>query len=215
MASVRAQPGGTTLEGRMGGMVYYEVDGEPFARAWVRPRDPQSPGQRAQRARTGDASRAWGLLGDARRAAWDLRARETGRRGGGYALFRSRAMKRLRVEPKADLTTFDPPAEPFLGDSVRVTARLGRVDAGAALVFEADRGNGPGVVTEILTQRIAAAHVKREAAKYRSRGFVAFAGAETAAFSVGRGAWACAVRFVLAATGEETGIAELGVVVVG
>lgn len=199
----------------MGGIVYYEVEGEPLARAWVRPRDPRSKGQMDQRARTGDAARAWGLLGDARRAAWDRRAGELGRRGGGYALFRSFAMKRLRVEPKADLATFDPPAEPFLGDSVRVAARLGEEASGAALVFGADRANGPGVVTEVLTQRIAAPHVKREAAKYRSRGFAAFAGGESVAIPVGPGAWACAVRFVLAATGEETGIAELGVVVVG
>lgn len=214
MAFVRAQPGGATLEGRMGGIVHYEVEGQPLAREWVRPRDPRSEGQQAQRARTTEASRAWGTLGDARRAAWDRRARETGRRGGGYALFRSFAMKRLRVEPEADLATFDPPAEPFLGDSIRVAARLGAGPSGPALVFEADRGNGSGVVTEILVQRVAATYVKREAAKFRSQGFVAFAGGESVTIPVGRAVWACAVRFVLAGTGEETGLAEIGVVVV-
>ena len=51
--------------------------------------------------------------------------------------------------------------------------------------------------------------------KYASQGFTAFAGADELEVPLARGAWAIAYRFVLAGSGQTTGLVELGVVRVG
>ena len=208
---MKAGPGAAGLVGRMGGQVFYEVDGERLARAWVRPTDPRSEAQLAQRRRTERAARGWGELDDAGRERWRDYARTNGGEGRAYALFRSLAMKRLRLDAAVDLAAFEPPRGAFLGDSVRVVASGGAMGA----VFEASGANGLGVATELLTQRLAARHVRSHPEKYRSLGFVAFAGAGGHVVGLAPGAWATAHRFVDALTGQETGLAETGVVVVG
>lgn len=69
-------------------------------------------------------------------------------------------------------------------------------------------------MTELLFQRLRARRVKPKADAYRTQTFVAFAG-EPRAVLAAPGAVACAVRFVRAATGQESAVIPLGVVEVG
>ncbi|RYG26564.1 hypothetical protein EON82_02830 [bacterium] len=81
------------------------------------------------------------------------------------------------------------------------------------LTFSADRANAPGVVTELLIQPLANRRRAVYKDKYVSRGFFAFApGSLEATVECPPGAYACAIRFVRAATGQETAIVALGVV---
>ena len=84
------------------------------------------------------------------------------------------------------------------------------------IVFSASAPNSPGVWTELLTQRLAAAWRKPHPNEYRTRAFVGYAtGSTEAVVACEPGAYACAVRFVRAATGQASPLLPLGVVVVG
>ena len=87
---------------------------------------------------------------------------------------------------------------------------------GEGVLFTANAPNAPGVVTELLTVRLPNANRRPQAKDYRTRAFVPFAaGVLTARVPCGRGAWACAVRFVREDSGQEGGVVEIGVVTVG
>ena len=80
------------------------------------------------------------------------------------------------------------------------------------VLFVADRANGAGIVTELLTQPLANAGRTPVGGKYRSRSFVAFGPAPEAAVPLPAGWHACAVRFVERATGRATALFPCGVV---
>ena len=84
-----------------------------------------------------------------------------------------------------------------------------------AILFSASAPNSPGVLTELLTQRLAAAWRKPHPNEYRTRGFVAFeSGATEAVLPCAPGAYACAIRFVRADSGQASPLLPLGTVVV-
>ena len=84
------------------------------------------------------------------------------------------------------------------------------------IVFVASGANSFGVETELLVQRLRTRGRAPGAKGYGTARFVAFsAGGLEAEVPCGPGVWACAVRFVRVATGQETGVVELGVVEVG
>lgn len=99
-----------------------------------------------------------------------------------------------------------PPSEAFLGDSVEVS--IAAVAGGVE--FTASTANGDGVVTELLLQPLASRHRRTYLRQYRSQRFVAFSAGETVLVPCSPGWVACAIRFVRAATGQETALAELG-----
>ena len=113
----------------------------------------------------------------------------------------------------------------FLGDGIGVvvTGPLPQpplqdepLGEGAFVTFSATAPNAPGVVTELMLQKMAGAHRKPTLKGYRTREFVAFAaGALSVAVPCEPGAYAGALRFVRWDTGQETGIVPLGRVVVG
>ena len=82
------------------------------------------------------------------------------------------------------------------------------------VTFSSSGANAEGVVTELLIQPLANARRAAYKDKYSSRGFVAFAGAESVEVPCKPGAYALAFRFVRPGTGQETILYELGVVVV-
>ena len=83
------------------------------------------------------------------------------------------------------------------------------------VTFVASGANAPGVVTELLVQPLVNAYRRSYADKYAGAGFHAFPAAGTVEVPVRAGAVAVAYRFVLAATGQETALVELGTFVVG
>ena len=83
------------------------------------------------------------------------------------------------------------------------------------LTFLASGANAPGVLTEIMVEKLA--NVRRKpTGVYKSRGFVAFS-EDRREFDlpVEAGVYACATRFVARETGEAKAIRALGVVTVG
>ena len=87
---------------------------------------------------------------------------------------------------------------------------------GAGLLFRADRPNSPGVVTELMAQRLLSVGRAPRPKGYASQGFVAFAeGALDAEVACPPGWYALAVRFVRAGTGQDTAVFPLGIVGVG
>lgn len=211
---------GQGLSGRLGGVVYRRVGEDTVVCRAPERRDVQSPEQMAQRRRVDRATLLWGGLTPGQRERWGDWAADAGnplpspggargsRRAGGYAAFRSLALRYLRVHGGADAPS-EPPATPFLGDGIEV--QVGGAGAEGGLVFAASGPNAVGVVTELLAQPLAAAYRAPKARDYRSLGYVAFDG-EAAAFALPPGAYACAVRFVRAGTGQATGLVPIGTV---
>lgn len=96
-----------------------------------------------------------------------------------------------------------------------VQVEAGALEPGEGVRFAASGPNAEGVLTELLAQKLPSLHRKPAAKEYRTRGFVAFApGRLTADLPLGKGAWALAVRFVRASSGQETAVVPLGKVVV-
>ena len=160
----------------------------------------------------------------------------------GYNVFSGLALRLVQMDAAAAIPAL-PPTGRFMGDRVVVEVGsgspsfhsgerkgLGDGESGASgslpltpslaserggiLTFSASTANAPGVVTELLTQRLA--NVRRTpTAQYKSAGFVAFVqGSLSADVPVEAGTYACAARFVERATGRATGLTPLGVVTV-
>ncbi|MCW5935852.1 MAG: hypothetical protein KIT11_00905 [Fimbriimonadaceae bacterium] len=100
-----------------------------------------------------------------------------------------------------------PPQGTFLGDTVQVTV----AGENAELVFTASAANQPGVLTELLAQRLMGPHNAPKERGYRTLGFVEFAGAgETFRATRYAAPYACATRFVESATGRATKLVPIG-----
>jgi hypothetical protein len=84
-----------------------------------------------------------------------------------------------------------------------------------AVVLTIERGNSPGVVTEVLLQPLASIHRATYLEKYRSKGFSPWVAGGSVSVPVRPGVYAVAIRVVEAATGQSGAILELGRVVVG
>lgn len=123
------------------------------------------------------------------------------------AAFRSLGLKYLAVHGGVEVPS-EPPTEPFFGDGLRVGVSA-QGDSG--IVFSADFPNTPGVLTELLLQRLPTRHRLPKARDYRTMAYVALAG-EPVVIACAQGAYAGAIRFVRTATGQETAMATLGTV---
>lgn len=219
------------LSGSLGDTIIVQKPDGPQVRRRTPVRKGRTPAQDAARRRMEGVSRAWAVLDEAAFSAWGRYALARAWRNPAtgaivvpkaYCLFCGLAAKARQVDPSRSLERFMPPARPFTGDGIRVVAQASPpanpAFAGTepratteALSFSSDRANAPGIVTELLTQTLVNARRAAYKDKYVSRGFVAFAGAETVEVALEPGAWACAFRFVRPETGEETALVELGV----
>lgn len=220
------------LHGALGDLVLVQRPDGPVVRRRTITRRGSSPAQRENEARLAQVGRAWRELDDATFAAWgryaETRAWRNPATGAivtpkAFNVFCGLASKARQVDPARDLSAFGPPGEAFFGDGVVVTVGSGPLPlpplqdeplGEGVLLFSGDRGNAPGIVTEFLVQPLANARRKAAGDKYVSAGFAALRG-EAVAVGVRPGAYACAYRFVRAATGQETGVAPIGTVVVG
>ena len=158
-----------------------------------------------------------------------------------YNAFSGLAIKCLQMRPGSPVPTF-PPTSAFLGDGLVVTidspsSKWLVLEEGAggggkrvpdlsplpplpnepsgegAIRFSPSAPNTPGVLTEILVQKLAGKHRKPVPKAYRTAAFVAFTN-EPFDLPVEPGVYACAIRFVREATGQETQIVPIGKVAV-
>lgn len=177
MAKVTASAGFDAISGKYGPSV---VANGPTGLVLRRPpsyRRPTSPGQQAAAARMALAAKAWNELTYAQARAWDEYAktqRRTNPTNGrtysptGFTTFCGLAVRVLHVDPMAQIPT-DPPLFPFVGDEIGLEA--GAIPG--AIQFLAKHGNAPGVVTELLLQRLPNER-RRPKSQYKTVGFFAF-----------------------------------------
>jgi hypothetical protein len=117
------------------------------------------------------------------------------------------AVKFLQINPSGTVPV-TPPAGPFLGDTITVTAVA---DTGK-VTFTASGPNALGVRTELLLQRLPGRNWNPQPGGYRSRGFVNFTGGSLSSDVPASPGWyAAAYRFVSVATGQATRLAPIGV----
>lgn len=88
MALAEMTPEGLRPRGRIGDVVFYKRNGRFFSRQYVKPADPRTPKQEAQRARFRRAHEAWKQLSEQAKRVLDVRAERLGRYSG-YQLFMS------------------------------------------------------------------------------------------------------------------------------
>jgi hypothetical protein len=81
MAYVILNPIINSLSGRIGNLVFYSSDGREYARSYVKPRNPDTPAQRANRGLFRNAMKAWQALSAFDRAAYNRRAGRLGMTG--------------------------------------------------------------------------------------------------------------------------------------
>jgi hypothetical protein len=91
MAEVFLNPMFTALNGRAGTIVFYSYSGRVFFRAYVRPRNPDTPAQRTNRGLFREAMKAWQALSSFDKDGFSRRAKRLGITG--HNLFISRYMR--------------------------------------------------------------------------------------------------------------------------
>jgi hypothetical protein len=214
MAKVIADGFGIRLHGKAGNVVFAQTRFGLVVRPRTIPRNPRTPAQMASRDRLTRASAAYRALSPAQLAAWAAYARTLTRTspvgGPPYVpaaqnVFVGLAAKFLQVNPGESIP-LDPPAAPFFGDGITVTASA----VSGGVEFAASGPNAAGLVTELLLQPLTRAARAPKERGYRPQAFVAFApGSLTYTVPAAPGAYAPAIRFVRAATGQDGALVPL------
>jgi hypothetical protein len=240
MAKAKFGVPGLTISGRLGGAVIVPMaDGRVIVRDLPERKVPPTAKQTEAAARLRPVAEAWHALSLTEVEAWRAFAKSPPEphpypspRGGGrfgqgggeiplkpYNAFTMLAAKCLQMRPGAPVPTL-PPTTGFMGDGIQVNLRFSIDDlrlregsevGSGAIVFEASGPNSAGVVTELLLQKLKSRNRMPSAKDYRTQRFVAFAaGSLESTVPVEPGAYACAIRFVREATGQETALVPLG-----
>ncbi len=215
MATVRTPGVFEGYSGKLGSLVFRRSAYGTQMLERQRPKQPNTPAQVAARERLSRAGKAWKALSLDEVAEWRLYARTLGRDPKGFRMdpnnvFSRLALKVLQVNPEAEIPTL-PPATPFSGDGIAASV----VAAPGAVVLNIQVGNAPGVVTEVLVQRVSSLHCAAYPEKFRSRGFSAWTAGGSVSVPVSAGVWAVAVRAVRSATGQSGELMEIGRVAIG
>lgn len=216
VARYTPNPNLQNLRGDIDGVVFRK-DGTAFR--YDKPHDPKTPLQMSSRERMRIVNDAWDLVSPQEAEGWRAYATlltaggmrsDSGRPWRGYDLFCGLGCKYLQIHGGTTVPTAAP-ERLFLGDAVIVVAE----SAPGAVRFRVNGPNGPDALTELLLQPLKRASNRPQADRYRTQSFVAFeSNALPYAIEVKPGAYAAAVRYVLAPTGQATAILRLGVVVV-
>lgn len=208
MAKVRQSVVVGGLSGRVGNAVFVATPGGTVLRDRPFVSDPQTPAQVAARERVRLLARVFRSLDLAEAQAWRAAAQGLGLSAQQY--FNRLGVRFLAANPAGTVPRM-PPAFLFPGDAVRFVVSAGP----GGVVVTADRANAPGVVTEILIQKLPSVHCRTYLSRYRNAGFVAFGAGETKTLPQRPGVFAVATRFVYAPTGQSTELIEWGLVEVG
>ena len=91
MAIIALNPIMTSMSGTAGRLVFYKRNGKTIARAWVRPANPDSEAQKANRELFRRAMASWKELSDEEKASYNTQGKRMGMTG--HNLFISHRMK--------------------------------------------------------------------------------------------------------------------------
>ena len=221
------------IGGRVGGLQYVSSPFGTLLKEMPGPRTRFSEGETAQQNRVRRIGAAWRRLGPeevARWRDWDEAGLATTpamrrRPAAAYNAFLALSTRLLMIDSRAELPRL-PPEGWFGGDAVRVAGEplspqpplqdepLGEGESG--VLFRAARANAPGVLTDLMAQRLVSGGRTPRPKAYASQRFVAFAeGSLEAAIPCPPGWYACAYRFVEADSGRATDVFPCGIVGVG
>lgn len=215
MATITQGAGFGTISGRAGNAVFARTMGGTVLRERPGYLPPRTTAQDAHAWRMKIVHTLWEALTDEEFEAWQayalaqmVRNPQTGglRKPSPYNLFTGLGIKYLQVHGGHAVPTL-PPTGRFLGDLLTPTVS----GAPEALVLHADGSNAPGVLTELLAQRLVRARNAPKTKSYISQGFYRFEnGAPIAVPVPSQWTYACAIRFVEAATGRMTEMYPIG-----
>ena len=215
MARATAGVGFGTMSGAMGNVIFAQTQDGMVARERTRGNRHRSPAQMVQDARMAFANYAWRSLTFEQATEWRAYAQSLATRNpatGGlrvppaYGLFAGLSMKYMQAHGGTVAPSL-PPEGRFNGDLLNITIAGGINQA----TFTADRTNAPGVLTEILAQRLKGPNNLPKAKSYVSIGFFSFAaGVPTSVHIPTLGTWAFATCFVEASSGRMTDLVEIG-----
>ena len=205
------------LRGKMGNTVFSKARNGATSRGRVIPKNPRTTAQTAVRSNLVRSNTSLHTLTTAQVTAWQAFA--AGQTvsdpvtGHTYSpawntVYNGLTTKFLQINPTGTAPT-SPPAAPFGGDSISVTA----AGATAQITFTGSAANATGMKTELLVQALKTKYRTPNPNGYRSKGFIAFtSGTLTANVALTPGWYAVAYRFVSTATGQETHPITLGMV---
>lgn len=220
MAILKTGGGIGAMSGRVGNVVYANTDSGIVVREMPRRHGQISERQQARVDALVRAGQLWRELTFEQAEAWRAYSLGLAARNPNTGLLRvpravnvfvGLAAKYMQIHGGWEAPT-DPPSGKFLGDGVGVAIAAGPGE----IVFTGDSVNRPGVLTELLAQRLPAPNNRPQPTGYKTMGFVAYAGSGDAFHApvVLAGVYACAMRYVEAATGRATALVELGRVTV-
>lgn len=203
--------------GRLGEQVIVSTRGGPVAKRRPRYRQFPHPEAAAARERMRLAAEAWNEMSPAQVEAWRAYARcvtltnpINGRQYSpqAYNVFSGLAARFLLANPGGAIPTA-PPSAPFAGEGVTLSVEP---SGGTGVVFTASGPNSPGVVTELLFQRLPNPR-RSPVAFYKSLAIHTFEPGSLELFiPLDPGAYAFAYRFLQSATGLATDEQKLSVV---
>ena len=183
------------MEGRLGDLRIRKTKHGTVVREKPRYKRFSSDRQQEAQLRFTLVTEAWAALTRSEYSAWVAYAE--GKPQSGYNLFLTLGLKIVQISALAPIPTL-PPTETFTSDSVQMTLSV----SPGELTLHASHANAPGVVTELLLQRLPNPR-RAVTGNYVSMAFVAFApGALAHSLPVEPGWWVVAYRFVDAATGQ-------------
>ena len=128
----------------------------------------------------------------------------------GYQIFTAYTTKWLQVHGSGK-PPVNPPSGSFAGDTLPVLVSVGL----GTVTWVADGSNAPGVVTELLLQKIKGKHRVAGKDGYVSQGFVEFSSTVPSFTArVPAGYYAAGYQFVEASSGRMAGIVPMGTLTV-
>lgn len=204
------------VSGRIGSEVATRGRGGTILRGLPTYRRPTSPNEQITQTRMAAVMATYNTLTHAQAMAWNAYGQTITHHNAvsgrayhptGQNVFVALASKFLQANP-AGTVPLVPPTTSFVGDTLTLTA------AGAAghLTFTASAPNAPGVLTELLVQKLKTPR-RAPTPVYKSEAFASFApGGLAVTLAFPPGVYACAFRFVEAATGQMTELVRVGVV---
>ena len=204
------------LAGKDGSVVARRSKNGVILTPYVIPRNPNTNAQETIRGYFGKGARAFRALNNTQVAQWQTYAETLTFRdpvtGKTYhptdiAAFQQLAVRFLMANPTGTIPV-TPPATPYLGDSITVTA----TPSAGKVTFTASAANSLGTKTELLLQKLKGSHYNPTEGGYRSKAFVSFtAGSLSADVVVPPGYYAAGYRFVNTTTGQATEMVPIGV----
>ena len=214
MAKVKSMALAGGFSGKLGSVVFVEQPTGTVMRERVIPRNPRTPAQSAWRIAMKRAGEAFRSLTPEQYRAWEQYCQSTAAPGERMRpvvqVFMGLGAKAYHVAAQlGEVPTVPllPPDRPFGGDSVPIVP----IAEAGVVRFEAANPNADGVATELLLQPVTSLFAAAYDSAYRAKAVFEFRpGSLACPVPVLPGCYACAVRFVDKASGQQTAILRLG-----